>query len=143
MQVRIDPPPSNPARLSAEQQRRLDRIIAAMKNKVPTAAENPGRISSQEAQMIDQISINGEPLPPEEQPKKKRGGRKPRLNGSGAAPSVPENGGNVYLTPEQLSRLWRAVTGGNIFLSGVTHNITIGVSLDSFKKALPVLLEKL
>jgi hypothetical protein len=64
---------------------------------------------------------------------------------AGASVTAPVNGNGggettVRLTPEQTSKLWQAITGGQIHITG---EATIEVTLASFKAALPALLEKL
>lgn len=62
-------------------------------------------------------------------------------NGHGLLKATEQSPGMVTLNQEQLSKLWQVITGGQIKLSQagtVAH-----VSLDSFEKALPVLLERL
>ena len=83
---------------------------------------------------------------PKKRPYNKRRNQKPatpaepKPNGvtNGTASAQPSNG-FVVLTPAQLSKLWQAVTGGQIEVQGSEFL----VSLDSFQKALPTLLERL
>lgn len=69
---------------------------------------------------------------------KRRGGSR-RSNGQ--APAVT----TIPLTPEQVEKLWRIVVGGRLVIDQdeETHAVVCHVSVDSFHKALPVLLERL
>lgn len=69
-----------------------------------------------------------------EQPRRRTYNR--QKNQAAEAPPAAGPDGMVSLTPDQLSKLWQAVTGGRIEIS----NGSIAVSLDSFRTAL---LEKL
>lgn len=51
--------------------------------------------------------------------------------------------GMVILNQEQLSKLWGIVTGGSIVIDEIEGRAVARVSLDSFTKALPILLERL
>lgn len=63
---------------------------------------------------------------------------------NGATPSTPAFAeGTVTLTPEQASKLWQAITGGRLEMAIEAGQVVCKVSLDSFNKALPVLLERL
>lgn len=65
---------------------------------------------------------------------------------NGQSPSRPPRGSPpdvVTLSQEQLSKLWEVVTGGRLMLDQIGGKPVAHVSLDSFKKALPLLLERL
>lgn len=65
----------------------------------------------------------------------------PSINsGHGNGQSPP---GTITLNQEQLSKLWGVVTGGQLMLDQIGGKPVAHVSLDSFQKALPVLLERL
>jgi hypothetical protein len=51
--------------------------------------------------------------------------------------------GMVTLNQDQLSKLWQVITGGRIVIDESAGRIVAHVSLDSFEKALPILLERL
>lgn len=63
-------------------------------------------------------------------------------NGQGP-PSTKPPAGMVTLSQEQLSKLWEVVTGGRLMLDQIGGRVVAHVSLDSFEKALPILLERL
>lgn len=64
---------------------------------------------------------------------------------NGATPPAPAfgNGNGVILTPEQTSKLWEVITGGHLEMFIQDGQVLCRVGLDSFNKALPVLLERL
>lgn len=52
------------------------------------------------------------------------------------------DGDLVALTPEEAAKLWNAVTGGRLFIRAAGE-VTVQVSLESFRKGLHPLLERL
>lgn len=68
-------------------------------------------------------------------------GSKPHKNGHTAPPATL--GESVALTPERVSKLWQAVTGGTLTVETHGNEIVCRVSKSSFDKALPVLLDLL
>lgn len=94
--------------------------------------------------MLEQVAISEET---EENPpaKKKRGynrrnGDQPKTT---PTPAFDEKGA-ITLTPEQASKLWEVITGGRLEIVNIIGGqVVCRVSLDSFNKALPVLLERL
>lgn len=73
-----------------------------------------------------------------EPPKKRRIMRKSK---TASAPIAAESG-MIELSPAQVSTLWQAVTGGTLEIKTVpSGGFLIKVSLNSFNKALPVLLD--
>lgn len=68
-------------------------------------------------------------------------GSKPRKNGQ-PAPAIALDE-SVTLSPERVSKLWQAVTGGTLAVEMHGKEIVCRVSKSSFDKALPVLLDLL
>lgn len=68
-------------------------------------------------------------------------GKKPRQ----AKTKTTEAGGEtIALTPEQLQKLWQIIVGGRLVIDTDADGFTIcHVSLESFSRALPTLLERL
>lgn len=63
---------------------------------------------------------------------------------NGHAPAFSDtSSAPLALTAEQTSKLWQAITGGHLTMVAENGQVTCWVSLDSFNKALPVLLERL
>lgn len=97
--------------------------------------------------MTDPTQFTDPAIAAEQPPKKRRspGPRKPKTDPAQAA--APFLDGTVDLSPAQVSKLWHAVTGGSLNLTvintGVGMQIACRVSLSSFHKALPVLLDSL
>lgn len=68
-------------------------------------------------------------------------GTKPRKKRSDAAPG---RGETIPLTPEQLQKLWQIIVGGRLVIDTDADGFTVcHVSLESFSRALPTLLERL
>lgn len=68
-------------------------------------------------------------------------GSKPRKNGHTAPPATLDE--SVALSPDRVSKLWQAVTGGTLSMETRGNEIVCRVSKSSFDKALPVLLDLL
>jgi hypothetical protein len=58
--------------------------------------------------------------------------------------TTPGGGETIPLTPEQLQKLWQIIVGGRLVIDTDADGFTIcHVSLESFSRALPTLLERL
>lgn len=67
-------------------------------------------------------------------------GQKPRKSKAKAI----EAGETIALTPEQLQKLWAIIVGGRLVIDTDADGFTVcHVSLESFSRALPTLLERL
>lgn len=67
----------------------------------------------------------------------KRGKKQKAAPGLAAAP--------IFLTPEQLSKLWAIAVGGQLAITTDTDTglVICAVSLESFTQAMPLLLDRL
>lgn len=86
----------------------------------------------------------------EEKPRRQSSRRKktPNDDGSGHHLALGGNGhgaggGQVTLSPAQLSKLWGVITGGSLDIQANGNGVVCRVSAASFEKALPALIDRL